>query len=227
MYFYFVYCSLTQFMVAHNLDVMGSNPGQVKLGVHSCLSRTWATNISCQCISLSENPCIWYHFTPLSKCDSTLLFFEVPDIQVVKMIAIRGTWSLLFMIWRSWVRTRVRPSLGCIVLLFKSYLNQTDLLIQVICSEKCTFWGWSGGLLTWVINLKSGGHKVRFNYIGLSNVPWPPLRDLISTGKHNFLSISPKYERSMPGNGCRFKICNMHVHPVRTLFISLNLPLEC
>ena len=32
--------------------------------------------------------------------------------------------NVLFMIWRSWLRTLVRSNLGCIVLLSKSYLNQ-------------------------------------------------------------------------------------------------------
>ena len=38
---------------------------------------------------------------------------------------VSGTWNVLFMIWRSWVRALVRSNFGCILLLSKSYLNQT------------------------------------------------------------------------------------------------------
>ena len=48
---------------------------------------------------------------------------EVSDGSVVTAI-ILGTWDLLWMICRSWVGIQVRPNLGCMVPLSKSFLNQ-------------------------------------------------------------------------------------------------------
>ena len=39
-----------------------------------CPSRTWTKNINCQCISLSESPCIWNCLTLLRMYDSVFPF---------------------------------------------------------------------------------------------------------------------------------------------------------
>ena len=91
---------------------MGSNPGQIKLGMHgtSVLSRTWTQTFSCQCISQSESPCIWNHLRPLRLCAYRSLLkisHWWPNGESRRLSNIKCT----VMIWRSWVQTLARVEL--------------------------------------------------------------------------------------------------------------------
>ena len=73
---------------------------------------------SCQCISLSESPCIFtsaLHVLKKSMMDQLHGWAQ-------------GQWNMLSMMWRSRVWTPVELNLGCVVLLSKSksksYLNK-------------------------------------------------------------------------------------------------------
>ena len=62
---------------------------------------------------------------------------EAPDGSVVKT-RVSGAWSVLFMIWRSWVQTPDMSNLECVMLLSKSYLKQKYCRLKAILSSART-----------------------------------------------------------------------------------------
>ena len=108
---------------------------------HSWLSKQYFTSVNINCYAEAWNTSKGGMQTGLKdwiwgmlrlqysnvQCFSLPLFHvvwvRVPDGLVVKT-SISLTWTVLSMIWRSWVRTLVWSNLGCVILLSKSYLNQ-------------------------------------------------------------------------------------------------------
>ena len=112
-------------MYCHELEVISSKPGQVKLGVcdTSVLSCTWTKNINYQCISPSESPCIWNHLRPLRSCGSTFLLKWVTNGQVVSA-GVLVTWNVLSWPGGHEFESRSGQTWGVLYFCPKSYLNQ-------------------------------------------------------------------------------------------------------
>ena len=97
--------------------ILGMNPSCLRLRMlrlyMSLMAKWLSPKVDTPLFATNANPLQLYH-SPREK----ILGLKDNDIS--------GTWSVLFLIWRSWVWTPIGSNLGSVVLLSQSYFNQKD-----------------------------------------------------------------------------------------------------